>query len=52
VFLLGHFGHKIEEAPYILEKIIEEERESNHTHLKIYMVTACTKLFFRRAPEM
>mmetsp|Transcript_11772 Transcript_11772/g.19863 ORF Transcript_11772/g.19863 Transcript_11772/m.19863 type:complete len:107 (-) Transcript_11772:991-1311(-) len=52
VWILGQCGEHIEDAPYILEKIIEEEQETNSIHLQIYLVTACTKLFFKRAPEM
>jgi AP-4 complex subunit beta-1 len=49
---LGQFGEHIEDSPYILEKIIEEEQETGSTVLQSYLVTACTKLFFKRAPEM
>lgn len=35
-----------------MEKIIEEEQEEGSTALQTYLVTACTKLFFKRAPEM
>jgi len=52
IWILGKFGDQIEDAPYILEKIIEEEQEANQTGLLSHLVTACTQLFFKRAPEM
>lgn len=52
VWVLGEFGQLIEDAPYLLEKIIEEEIENGDTHLLSHLVTSCSKLFFQRAPEM
>lgn len=52
VWILGQFGEQIDDSPYLLEKIIEEEQETGSTALQTYLVTACTKLFFKRAPEM
>ena len=49
---MRQFGEQIEDAPYILEKIIEEEQEVNSIYLNNYLVVACTRLFFKRAPEM
>lgn len=33
VWILGQFGNQIEDAPYILEKIIDEESEINSEEL-------------------
>jgi len=52
VWILGQFGEHIEDAPYILEKIIEEEQEVSSISLNSYIVVACTRLFLKRAPEM
>jgi AP-4 complex subunit beta-1 len=52
VWILGQFGNQIEDAPYILEKIIDEEAEMNHEELQTNLVIATTRLFFTRAPEM
>lgn len=52
IWILGRFGEQVDDAPYILEKIIEEEQEVGATHLQSPLVTACTQLFFKRAPEM
>lgn len=50
VWILGSYGEKLQEAPYILEKVghtFEEEEEC----VQLSMLTAVTKLFFKRAPE-
>ena len=52
VWIIGQFGDQIEDAPYILEKVIEEEQVTNSVQLQKHLVVACTKLFFKRAPEM
>ena len=52
VWILGQFGEHIEDAPYILEKLIEEEQEVSSISLNSYIVVACTRLFLKRAPEM
>lgn len=52
VWILGHFGEEFIEAPYILEKIIEEEQDSNQIEIHTCLVVSCTRLFFKRAPEM
>lgn len=52
VWILGEFGHLIEESPYILEKMVEEQREFNSVKLSSVLLTAIFKLFFKRAPEV
>lgn len=52
VWILGHFGEQIDDSPYILEKIFEEEIENNQVDVLKYLVIASTKLFFKRTPEM
>ena len=53
IWALGQFGEQIEDSPYILEKIIdEEEKDSNSIDIQGTLVIACTRLFFKRAPEM
>ena len=46
------FGEKIEEAPYLLEKIIEDEQDLSAIQLQSFIVVASMRLFFKRAPEM
>ena len=52
VWILGRFGDKIEDSPYIMEKIIEEEQDVGSLKLQSFIVVAITQLFFKRAPEM
>ena len=48
IWIVGQFGELIEDAPYILEKLIEDDVSSQ---IQKYLVVATTKLFFKRAPE-
>ena len=52
VWIMGQFGKEIDDSPYILEKIFEEELENKQIEIEKYLVVACTKLLFSRAPEM
>jgi len=52
VWICGEFGDQIEESPYILEKMIEEQKEFNSVKLTSILLTAIFKLFFKRAPEV
>ena len=51
VWILGQFGHLIDESPYILEKLEKESREMQNSELSSALFISTTKLFFRRAPE-
>jgi vesicle coat complex subunit len=52
VWILGEFGEEIDESPYILEKMIEEQKEFNSVKLSSVLLTSIFKLFFKRAPEV
>ena len=52
VWILGQFGEQIEDSPYILEKLAEEQKEGNgDSELKSALFISIFKLFFKRAPE-
>ena len=51
VWILGEFGEKIDLAPYMLEKMIEELKEFNSVKLSNSLLISLLKLFFKRAPE-
>eukprot|EP01013_Petalomonas_cantuscygni_P008866 TRINITY_DN2161_c0_g1_i1.p1 TRINITY_DN2161_c0_g1~~TRINITY_DN2161_c0_g1_i1.p1 ORF type:complete len:756 (-),score=211.04 TRINITY_DN2161_c0_g1_i1:88-2355(-) len=51
VFLLGECGRDIPEAPYLLEDLVATWEE-HAASLALEILTACTKLFFARPPEM
>jgi hypothetical protein len=42
----------VEESPYIIEKMIEEQKEFNSVKLSSTLLTTIIKLFFKRAPEV
>lgn len=52
VWILGQFGEQVPQAPYILEKVIEDESGESETELQSFLVVAITRLFFKRAPEV
>ena len=51
VWILGQFGHLIDESPYILEKLAEECRELDNSELSSALFFGVYRLFFKRAPE-
>eukprot|EP00520_Triparma_pacifica_P006142 CAMPEP_0118672500 /NCGR_PEP_ID=MMETSP0785-20121206/22574_1 /TAXON_ID=91992 /ORGANISM="Bolidomonas pacifica, Strain CCMP 1866" /LENGTH=791 /DNA_ID=CAMNT_0006567467 /DNA_START=16 /DNA_END=2388 /DNA_ORIENTATION=+ len=53
VWMMGEFGEIITEAPYALERMIKsEEWEDLGSEVKISLLTASVKLFFKRPGEM
>ncbi|GMH56350.1 hypothetical protein TL16_g02114 [Triparma laevis f. inornata] len=51
VWMIGEFGDIVIEAPYVLEKLVDSWDE-NEELVKLSLLTACVKLFFKRPPEM
>ena len=52
VWILGQFGEQIEEAPYILESLANNEmKDLNSPEFSSTLMMAIYKLFFKRAPE-
>jgi len=52
LWILGQYGLLIEDAPYLLEPMIDNFMEEQSGAVKLEMLTAAIKLFFARAPEM
>ena len=52
VWILGQFGEQIDDSPYILEKLFEDDLENAQVDMMKYLAVASTKLFFKRSPEM
>eukprot|EP00457_Paulinella_chromatophora_P002126 gb/GEZN01002130.1/.p1 GENE.gb/GEZN01002130.1/~~gb/GEZN01002130.1/.p1 ORF type:complete len:811 (-),score=160.01 gb/GEZN01002130.1/:195-2393(-) len=52
LWMIGEYGDTINSAPYILEPLVEawDEEESNLVRLEL--LSATTKLFFKRPPEV
>jgi hypothetical protein len=52
VWVLGEFGERIQDAPYVLESIITDNYdEEESTEVRSAIITATAKLFFKRPPE-
>lgn len=52
IWMVGEYGETIAEAPYILEGLIEAFPEEQDSLVKMELLTATTKLFFKRPPEL
>mmetsp|Transcript_13577 Transcript_13577/g.31919 ORF Transcript_13577/g.31919 Transcript_13577/m.31919 type:complete len:632 (-) Transcript_13577:63-1958(-) len=52
LWILGQYGLLIEDAPYLLEPMIDNFMEELSGAVRLEMLTAAVKLFFARAPEM
>ncbi|MES1911931.1 MAG: hypothetical protein MHM6MM_004287 [Cercozoa sp. M6MM] len=50
-WFLGEFATELEAAPYILEKFIDAFEFEIDTDVKLAMLTATAKVFFKRPPE-
>lgn len=51
IFLLGEYGESIQEAPYSLEKVIDNYDNIADDGVKTALLAATVKLFFHRPPE-
>ena len=49
-WVLGEYGERLQDAPYILEALVERFSEQS-AEVKLALLTAVAKLFFKRAPE-
>lgn len=52
LWILGEYGLLIEDAPYLLEPMIDGFTEEVSGSVRLEMLTATVKLFFCRPPEM
>jgi len=52
LWILGEYGVQIEDAPYLLEPMIDGFLEEISGAVRLEMLTAAVKLFFCRPPEM
>mmetsp|Transcript_21961 Transcript_21961/g.55959 ORF Transcript_21961/g.55959 Transcript_21961/m.55959 type:complete len:561 (+) Transcript_21961:233-1915(+) len=52
LWILGEYGLLIEDAPYLLEPMINGFLEETSGNVRLEMLTAAVKLFFSRPPEM
>jgi len=52
LWMLAEYGHVIPEAPYLLEPLIDGFGEETSQSVRLELLAAATKLFFRRPGEM
>jgi len=53
IWILGEFGEYIDDAPYILETLVDGLKDSSDsTKVKKILVTTSVRLFLKRPPEM
>lgn len=52
VWILGEFGEKFDNTPYILEDLVDNYSESDNTILINSLLLACCKMFFKSPGEM
>ena len=52
LWILGEYGDKFIEAPYILEQYIDGYDDEGSSEVKLEMLSATMKLFFKKAPEV
>ncbi|XP_030829954.1 AP-4 complex subunit beta-1 [Strongylocentrotus purpuratus] len=51
IWLVGHHGQKLQDAPYLLESAIDNIMEESSHEVKGHLLGAITKLFFTRPAE-
>mmetsp|Transcript_6379 Transcript_6379/g.12074 ORF Transcript_6379/g.12074 Transcript_6379/m.12074 type:complete len:795 (+) Transcript_6379:28-2412(+) len=52
IWMIGEYGDTIDDAPYLLEPLIDAfEEEASHA-VRQEILSSCMKLFFKRPPEM
>lgn len=52
LWLIGTFPDFVQDAPYIIEPLIDEIEEQKSICVRLELLTTAVKLFFRRAPEV
>jgi len=52
VWMIGEFGEEIVEAPYMLEPLIDSYDDETPSAMKLQLLVAAMKLFFKRPPEV
>ncbi|KAJ8450454.1 hypothetical protein Cgig2_002139 [Carnegiea gigantea] len=51
IWMLGEYAQDMVDAPYILESFIENWEEEDSAEVRLHLLTATMKCFFRRPPE-
>ncbi|CAI0408527.1 unnamed protein product [Linum tenue] len=51
IWMLGEYAQDMDDAPYILESLVENWEEDAPEVVRLHLLTAIMKCFFRRPPE-
>ena len=51
IWTIGEFCGEVVDAPYLLEGIIRDYEQEQSSEVKLQLLSAVVKTFFRRAPE-
>ncbi|KAL3745311.1 hypothetical protein ACJRO7_014429 [Eucalyptus globulus] len=51
IWMLGEYSQDMHDAPYILESLIENWEDEHSSEVRLHLLTAVMKCFFKRPPE-
>ncbi|KAJ1396387.1 TBP domain superfamily [Sesbania bispinosa] len=51
IWMLGEYSQDMHDAPYVLESLIENWDEEHSAEVRLHLLTAAMKCFFKRPPE-
>ncbi|KAL5220509.1 hypothetical protein ABZP36_025222 [Zizania latifolia] len=51
IWMLGEYSQDMHDAPYILESLVENWEEEHSPEVRLHLLTAVMKCFFKRPPE-
>ncbi|ONM40060.1 Beta-adaptin-like protein A [Zea mays] len=51
IWMLGEYSQDMHDAPYILENLVENWDEEHSPEVRLHLLTAVMKCFFKRPPE-
>ncbi|KAE8687811.1 hypothetical protein F3Y22_tig00111008pilonHSYRG00222 [Hibiscus syriacus] len=52
IWMLGEYSQDMQDAPYILESLVENWDEEHSAVVRSHLLTAVMKCFFKRPPEI
>eukprot|EP01138_Halocafeteria_seosinensis_P006281 gb/GECG01006422.1/.p1 GENE.gb/GECG01006422.1/~~gb/GECG01006422.1/.p1 ORF type:complete len:791 (+),score=105.71 gb/GECG01006422.1/:1-2373(+) len=52
IWMIGEYGQQIDEAPYLLEPLIDSVDTEESVDVRLQLLSATAKLFFKRPPEV
>ncbi|GMJ15887.1 Adaptor protein complex protein 4B [Hibiscus trionum] len=51
IWMLGEYSQEMQDAPYVLENLVENWAEEHSAEVRLHLLTAVMKCFFKRPPE-